>query len=125
MMCGIFGVRSSDAGRHAIAMGNAMQLTNMLRDIKEDAARGRIYLPLEDLARFRYSENDLLNGVVNDAFVVLMKFEIDRARKLCAEGVAGLGWLADDGSRISGYHCCWTNGLIRVSVKAGSASGPQ
>jgi len=71
MSC-VFGLRHSDAGQNAVAMGNAMQLTNILRDIHEDYLRGRIYLPLEDLARFGYSENDLARGTVNDAFKRLM-----------------------------------------------------
>jgi 15-cis-phytoene synthase len=59
-----------------------MQLTNFLRDIREDWERGRVYLPLEDLKRFEYSEEDLGTGRVNEAFVELMRFEIDRARML-------------------------------------------
>ncbi|GBD11952.1 All-trans-phytoene synthase [bacterium HR23] len=61
-------------------LGLAMQLTNILRDVEEDARRGRIYLPHEDMARFGYSEEDLLKGVYNDAFVRLMAFEAQRAR---------------------------------------------
>lgn len=100
MSC-IFGLTHSGAGEQAVQMGNAMQLTNILRDLKEDYERGRIYLPLEDMARFRYSERDLAAGVVNDSFRNLMKFEIARARKLYEEGAAGLVWLADDGSRLT------------------------
>src|SRR5437870_3464879 len=100
MSC-IFGLRHSDASQHAIAMGNAMQLTNILRDLKEDWQRGRIYLPLEDLARFGYSEADLSRGVVNDSFRRLMKFQVARARSLYREASKGLCWLADDGSRLT------------------------
>jgi 15-cis-phytoene synthase len=101
MMCGIFGVQSTEAREHAIAMGNAMQLTNILRDVREDWDRGRVYLPLEDLARFGYSEGNLSRGVTNDAFRRLMKFEVARARSLYREGSKGLCWLADDGSRLT------------------------
>lgn len=101
IMSGVFGVRSSDAGQYAVAIGNAMQLTNILRDVKEDWQRGRIYLPLEDLARFGYSQGDLSRGVVNDAFRRLMKFQVARARSLYREGSKGLCWLADDGSRLT------------------------
>ena len=101
IMCGVFGVQNSGAREYAIAMGNAMQLTNILRDVKEDWQLGRIYLPLEDLARFGYSESDLSRGVVNDAFRRLMKFEVARARSLYREGSKGLCWLADDGSRLT------------------------
>jgi phytoene synthase len=100
MSC-IFGLRHSDAHQQAIAMGNAMQLTNILRDVKEDFARGRIYLPLEDMARFGYSESDLSRGVVNDSFRRLMRFEVARARQLYRKGAAGLCWLAGDGSRLT------------------------
>lgn len=66
----------------AIALGIAMQLTNFLRDIAEDFARGRIYLPLEDLARFDVSECDIAEGKVSDQFIQLMMFEIARTRSL-------------------------------------------
>ncbi|HEY7086801.1 MAG TPA: phytoene/squalene synthase family protein [Tepidisphaeraceae bacterium] len=100
MSC-IFGLQHSDAKHHAVTMGNAMQLTNILRDVKEDWDRGRVYLPLEDLARFRYSERDIEQGVVNENFRELMRFEIARARKLFHDGSDGLCWLAGDGSRLT------------------------
>ena len=79
----IFGFREDDkirAEKLAEECGVAFQLTNILRDVREDAERGRIYLPLEDLRRFDYTEDDLKNGVVNDSFRALMRFEADRAR---------------------------------------------
>ena len=60
--------------------GVAFQLTNILRDVREDAERGRIYIPLEDLRRFKYTEDNLKNGVVNENFLALMRFEAERAR---------------------------------------------
>jgi phytoene synthase len=102
MMAGVFGVTHSGAGEHAVKIGNAVRLTRILRDVREDYERhGRIYLPLEDLARFRYSERDLAGGVVNDNFRELMRFEISRARRLYHEGAEGLCWLAGDGSRLT------------------------
>jgi phytoene synthase len=96
------GVTHSGAAEYAIKMGAAMRLTSILRDVGEDFARhGRIYLPLEDMARFRYSERDLAAGVVNENFRGLMRFEIARARRLYAEGAEGLCWLAGDGSRLT------------------------
>ena len=81
LMCiEIFTYRSPQTREYAINLGLALQLTNILRDLKEDAARGRIYLPLEDLRRFGYSEEDLMNDVINDSFLALMRFECDRAR---------------------------------------------
>ncbi len=61
--------------------GVAFQLTNILRDLREDAQAGRIYLPLEDLERFEYSPDDLHAGVYNPQFLRLMRFEIERARE--------------------------------------------
>lgn len=75
----VFGYRHESAKQYAINLGIALQLTNILRDIKDDAQRGRIYLPLEDLERFGYSEEELLRGEYNERFVALMKFEWERA----------------------------------------------
>ena len=82
MMCRVVGVTDEAANAPAEALGVAMQLSNFLRDIKEDWARGRVYLPLEDLERFGYTEQDLAAGKVDERFEALMRFEISRARKL-------------------------------------------
>ena len=82
----IFGYEDPDAKQHAIDLGLAMQLTNIIRDVKEDAARGRIYLPLDEIASFGYSEEDLLKGTANDAFRGLMKHQVDRARSYFDRG---------------------------------------
>jgi 15-cis-phytoene synthase len=93
MMCRIIGVEDNEALRHAEALGEAMQLSNFLRDIAEDWERGRVYLPLEDLKRFGYSEEDLATGVVNEEFVELMRYEIDRARMLYLVADGGMGYI--------------------------------
>ena len=62
------------AKTHAIDLGLAMQLTNIIRDVGEDFEMGRIYLPQDEMARFGYSEDDLSRGIINDAFVNLMQF---------------------------------------------------
>lgn len=80
----------------AIALGIANQLTNILRDVGEDARRGRIYLPQEELALFNYTENDLLNGVVDERWQAFMKFQIQRARKFFTEAEKGVKWLIPD-----------------------------
>jgi 15-cis-phytoene synthase len=80
----IFGYRNPSAKLYAENLGLALQLTNILRDVREDADRGRIYLPLEDLARFNVSENEILGGVYSPNFVRLMDFEARRARELYA-----------------------------------------
>lgn len=80
----------------AVALGVANQLTNILRDVGEDVRRGRIYLPLEDLAAFNYSEEELLNGVVNRNWRELMKFQIARAQEFYVQAEAGVGYLHKD-----------------------------
>jgi phytoene synthase len=77
----IFGARTPEAQTYAINLGVAFQLTNILRDLKTDGARGRIYLPMEDLTRFGHSEQDLLAGAYTPPFVNLMEFECRRAQE--------------------------------------------
>jgi phytoene synthase len=71
----IFGYTNPAARIYAEKLGIACQITNILRDVKEDAARGRIYLPLEDLARFNVTEEEILHSVYSPNFVRLMEFE--------------------------------------------------
>ncbi|MEB3314040.1 MAG: phytoene synthase, partial [Cyanobacteriota bacterium] len=85
-----------DPTPQAIALGIANQLTNILRDVGEDVRRGRIYLPLEDLQRFNYSEADLIAGVIDDRWRRLMAFQIDRARRFYQEAEAGISLLSPD-----------------------------
>ena len=93
MMCRVVGVAAGKADRHAEALGVAMQLSNFLRDIGEDWRRGRVYLPLEDLAHFGYTQQDLASGVVDERFVALMRFEIERARRLYEVADEGMGYI--------------------------------
>jgi 15-cis-phytoene synthase len=76
----IFGFDTRSALPLAEKCGVAFQLTNILRDIREDAALGRVYLPAEDLRQFGVSEDDLRAGNRNDAFLQMMRFEAARAR---------------------------------------------
>ncbi|MGB4851584.1 MAG: presqualene diphosphate synthase HpnD [Ignavibacteria bacterium] len=76
----IFGYNNPKTKDFAINLGIALQLTNILRDVKADAQKGRIYIPLEDLRRFNYNEKSLMENKYNDEFIRLMKFECDRAR---------------------------------------------
>lgn len=76
----IFGYKYPSTKEFAVNLGLALQLTNILRDVKKDAANGRIYLPAEDLERFNYSEIELLNNVYNENFKELMRFQAQRAR---------------------------------------------
>lgn len=93
----ITGFTSEAAVPYAIKAGVALQLTNILRDVGEDATRGRIYLPQEDMARFGYTEDDVRRGVVDDRWRALMEFEIQRAERLYDEGWHGIRFLARDG----------------------------
>ncbi len=90
----IMGFEGRDATQEAIALGIAMQLTNILRDVGEDARRGRIYIPQEDLQRFGYSEQELLNDVVDERWRALMTFQIQRARGFYARAETGVGALS-------------------------------
>lgn len=82
----IFGCKNPAADAYAIALGRALQLTNILRDIREDYENGqRIYLPIEDLTRFDYRESDLAAGVCDARFVALMEFQAGRAESFFQE----------------------------------------
>lgn len=87
---------SNGALEYAVALGRAMQLTNILRDIGEDARMGRIYLPSEDLARFGYCESNVFEEVIDDSFVALMQFQIARVRKLYASAEPGIDLLSPE-----------------------------
>tara|TARA_A100001037_G_scaffold306185_1_gene349727 strand:+ start:2316 stop:3143 length:828 start_codon:yes stop_codon:yes gene_type:complete len=76
----IFGYECEQTKDYAVNLGLALQLTNILRDVGEDAARGRIYLPLEDLEQFGYSEQQLLSGTMADGFQDLMVHTCSRAK---------------------------------------------
>ncbi len=76
----IWGFKDDRAKVYAEKAGIAFQLTNILRDLGEDAARGRVYLPAEDLDRFGYPEVKLARGERDDRFRSLMRFQVDRAR---------------------------------------------
>jgi 15-cis-phytoene synthase len=96
----IFGFRSVKALLLAEKCGVAFQLTNILRDIREDAGLGRVYLPAEDLVRFGVSANQLRSGKEDGHFRELMRFEAERARR-CYEESAPLMGLIHPKSRRS------------------------
>jgi 15-cis-phytoene synthase len=81
----IFGCKNPKSKIYAERLGYALQMTNILRDVAEDAAAGRIYLPVEDLRKFEVREADLLQGKPGAKFGDLMRFEAERARALFAE----------------------------------------
>jgi phytoene synthase len=87
----IFGCSHPLSENYAVALGHALQLTNILRDIGEDLANGgRIYLPLADLARFQYTERDLVGRVYDGRFLALMQFEAERAEAFYQQAVDAL-----------------------------------
>ncbi|HEU0209297.1 MAG TPA: squalene/phytoene synthase family protein [Candidatus Udaeobacter sp.] len=86
----IFGYRNPSCRQYAVELGLALQTTNIIRDVWKDFQAGRIYLPLEDLARFHYSEAELANRKYDQRFVQLMRFEAARAREFFARAAAVL-----------------------------------
>lgn len=96
----IFGFKSEAALPLAEKCGVAFQLTNILRDVREDAARGRVYIPVEDLDRFHVPASDLAEGKRSDEFVSLMEFEAARA-KACYKESAPLVDMIDAHARPS------------------------
>jgi phytoene synthase len=97
MVAPIFGCRDPRALGHAANLGIAMQLTNILRDVREDAELGRIYLPLDELAAFGCDPAALLAGQPGPRFPELIAFQIDRARALYADARRGVPALAPSG----------------------------
>jgi 15-cis-phytoene synthase len=86
----IFGYRNQRCKQYAIELGLALQMTNIIRDVGKDMQNGRIYLPQEDLARFHYSETELIRRHYNERFVKLMEFQAHRARQFFANAAAAL-----------------------------------
>ena len=82
----VFGYEDPRAKEYAIDLGLAMQITNILRDVKEDAERDRVYLPLDEIERFGYSVEELMAGVVNEPFRRLMAHQVQRAREYFNSG---------------------------------------
>jgi len=89
------GYTMEEAEKPALALGVALQLTNILRDVGEDVARGRIYLPLDDMARFGVTESQILNYELDDNYRALMKYYISLARQYYNEAETGIPMLAE------------------------------
>ena len=84
----IFGAIDPRTSEYAEKLGLAVQLTNIIRDVGEDARKGRIYLPVDELKRFEVPAADLLNARSSQAFVALMRFQAGRARDVYDEAFA-------------------------------------
>ncbi len=96
----IFGFMDPMAWKYGNALSTALQLTNIVRDIGEDLVRGRIYLPQDEMLACGYSEADLLSRVKNEAFLRLMRFQLNRIRGLFHES-ANLVPLVDKDARLA------------------------
>ncbi len=92
----IFGYSDKKTLEYAEALGIAMQLTNILRDVKEDAAMDRIYLPREDLQKFNVTERQIFVGEMNENFIEMMNFQIKRARYYYRKAEQGIALLEKD-----------------------------
>jgi phytoene synthase len=86
----IFGYEDRQTLKYAYDLGIAFQLTNIIRDVGEDARRGRIYLPLDELKRYQVSTRDILEGCYSNAFRALMEFQIERAESYYEQALAKL-----------------------------------
>jgi phytoene synthase len=95
-MSRVLGVTSERARGHAVELGVAMQLTNILRDVREDAEHGRIYLPQDELAAVGWDDRRLRSGVVDEPLRSLIRRQIARARSYYDRGLAGLPYLSPD-----------------------------
>jgi phytoene synthase len=106
IMLYVLGFKDKNAKKYAIKLGTAMQLTNILRDIKEDFRRGRIYLPKDECRKFNISQDTLKKEIVDNNFVNFMKFQIGKARKLYQDSEKGI-------KLITGYRCRLTVYLMK------------
>lgn len=84
----IFGQTEEATTRYAHTLGLAFQLTNIIRDVGEDALRGRIYLPVSELQQFDVKAHEILNRQYSERFTALMKFQAERAHRLYDEALA-------------------------------------
>ncbi|MDD5171568.1 MAG: phytoene/squalene synthase family protein, partial [Candidatus ainarchaeum sp.] len=95
MLMYVMGIDSNikKAKKHAIKLGIAMQLTNILRDVGEDARMGRVYFPKDELARFGLSITDILSFRHSAGLIAFLKFQVERARRYYHEALAGLAMI--------------------------------
>ncbi|RNC85236.1 MAG: phytoene/squalene synthase family protein [Balneola sp.] len=112
----VFGYSNDSALEHAVDLGIAMQLTNILRDIGEDLERDRIYIPADELKMFGVSEKELFNHEVSENFISMMKFQIDRARKYYESADKGIEMLNRD-SRLPVYLARYNYGRILDKIE--------
>jgi len=90
LSAGIFSDGRQDCAQYADTLGLALQLTNIIRDVGDDARRGRIYLPIEDLQRHGVAVHQILKGDAPEGFEALMRFQAERARGFYRDAFAAL-----------------------------------
>ncbi|MDB6097176.1 MAG: squalene synthase HpnD [Francisellaceae bacterium] len=90
LACEIFGYKNNSALEYARILGTAFQLVNIIRDVGEDASRGRIYIPSQELAKFYLKQDDILDRKMSDNFKALMAFQAKRAHEHFKEAFAKL-----------------------------------
>ena len=101
----VLGYKDDRAFDYAKQLGIAMQLTNILRDIKEDKEMGRIYLPQTDLVQFGVSERHIFDETMTPQLRALMKFQVERADRYYAEAVPGISLLNTDSTVCDLFSC--------------------
>lgn len=114
----IWGFENESAVREpAIQCGVAFQLTNILRDLREDAANGRVYLPREDLKRFDFSQHELRHHKGGDQFDELIRFQIERAERYYCDAAETVSYLHADGRRMFSMMFNTYRGLLKKIAK--------
>jgi 15-cis-phytoene synthase len=117
----IWGFRGPEALEPARKCGIALQLTNILRDLREDLAAERLYLPVADLRECGYAVDDLRAGVANGPFLRLIELEIGRAEQFYAEGAELLDHLDPSGRRIFGWMMASYRALLQKIARRPAA----
>lgn len=93
----IIGFQGVEAIPYAVKLGVALQMTNILRDVREDWRSGRVYLPQVELEAYGLDESDIAAGIVTDRWRAFMRFQIERNRRLYAESLPGIALLNKEG----------------------------
>ncbi len=118
MMTYILGYKSNHAFCYAEHLGAAMQLTNILRDVKEDKDMDRIYLPLDELQKFDLTYDDIVNEVFDDRIRLFMKYQIDRASRYYSEASDGIKLLTPNTQfAISSASRIYRGILLKIETK--------
>lgn len=113
----IIGYQGAKAIPYAIKLGVALQLTNILRDVAEDFANGRIYLPQEELKSYGITTEEMAAGVVTSRWQAFMRFQIARNRQLYAEALPGIALLNQDGRLAIGAAAEFYRGILEAIEK--------